>query len=59
MQMEQRQKIKEINDNDTKNFNTKAHFGPEESEEIAQTIVQKHAEQKARIREQYLQQIQL
>ena len=44
MQMEQRQKKREYEENDTKNFNTKAHFGPEESEEVAQTITQKHAE---------------
>lgn len=49
--------MKEMEERDSKFFNTKAHFGPEESEEIAQNIVQKHAEQKLRIREQYLQQI--
>ncbi len=49
--------MKEMEERDSKFFNTKAHFGPEESEEIAQSIVQKHAEQKLRIREQYLQQI--
>jgi hypothetical protein len=38
MQMEQRMKQKEMEERDTKNFNTKAHYGPEETEEIAQTI---------------------
>jgi hypothetical protein len=36
--MEQRMKQKEIDERDIKNFNTKAHYGPEETEEIAQTI---------------------
>lgn len=59
MQMEQNNKKKQFEEMESKNFNTRAHFGPEESEEIAQNIMRKHAEQKMRIREQYLKQMEL
>ena len=57
--MEQRDKIKKSEVEESKAFNTKAHFGPEENEEVAMYIMKKNQDQKMAIRNAYLQQMEL
>lgn len=44
---------------ESKAYNTKAHFGPEENEEVALYIMKKNQDQKLAIRNAYLQQMEL
>ena len=44
---------------ESKAYNTKAHFGPEENEEVALYIMKKNQDQKMAIRNAYLQQMEL
>jgi hypothetical protein len=59
MQMEQRDKMKKTEVEESKAYNTKAHFGPEENEEVALYIMKKNQDQKLAIRNAYLQQMEL
>jgi tRNA nucleotidyltransferase (CCA-adding enzyme) len=59
MQMEQRDKMKKTEVEESKAYNTKAHFGPEENEEVALYIMKKNQDQKMAIRNAYLQQMEL
>jgi hypothetical protein len=59
LQIEQRNKVKQYENEEVKSLNTKPHYGPEENEEVALYEKQKRAEQQARVREAYLKQIQL
>lgn len=42
MQMEQREKVKKMEIEESKAFNTKSHFGPEENEEVALYLMKKN-----------------
>jgi len=57
--MEQRDKMKKNEVEESKAYNTKAHFGPEENEEVALYIMKKNQDQKLAIRNAYLQQMEL
>jgi hypothetical protein len=58
-QMEVRERSKKAESEEGKSQNTKAHFGPEENEEIVTHIRLKEDLQKERVRNTYLQQMQL
>jgi hypothetical protein len=59
MQMDQREKQKKGEVEESKAYNIKAHFGPEENEEVALYIMKKNQEQKLAVRNAYLQQMEL
>ena len=59
MQMEHREKVKKYEHDETKQVNTKPHFGPEENEEVALYMKHKRIEQQEKVRQAYLKQIEL
>ena len=59
MQMDQREKQKKVEIEESKAFNTKSHFGPEENEEVALYLMRKNQDQKLAVRNAYLQQMEL
>jgi hypothetical protein len=54
-----KRKERKLEADDIKNVNVKSHFGPELSEELATHLSKKQLDQKIKIRNTYLQQMQL
>jgi uncharacterized membrane protein YkoI len=51
--------VRRFETSETKQVNTKPHFGPEENEEVALHMKQRLIEQKEKVRNAYLKQIEL